>query len=66
MNAGRLSLLLYKLDVLTKQRFRCRCAETWLNLTTDASSDSPPRCKSVLYNEITRECSLNQGDHNGK
>ncbi|KAI6243170.1 PAN-1 domain and Apple-like domain-containing protein [Aphelenchoides fujianensis] len=39
---------------------RCRCAQTWLNMTVG------PKCKSVLYNEVNRECSLNQGDHNGK
>ncbi|KAI6174429.1 hypothetical protein M3Y98_01189000 [Aphelenchoides besseyi] len=39
---------------------RCKCAETWLDMTTG------PHCKSVLYNEVSRECSLNQGDHNGK
>ncbi|KAI6190888.1 hypothetical protein M3Y97_00167700 [Aphelenchoides bicaudatus] len=45
---------------------RCRCAETWLNITTDNPESGQLHCKSVLYNEITRECSLNQGDHNGK
>lgn len=46
--------------------FSCRCAETWLNLTADVSSNGHLKCKSVLYNEIAQECSLNQGDHNGK
>jgi hypothetical protein len=44
---------------------RCRCAESWLNLTS-AKESSSLKCKSLLYNEVTRECSLNQGDHNGK
>uniref|UniRef100_A0A914P8A1 Apple domain-containing protein n=1 Tax=Panagrolaimus davidi TaxID=227884 RepID=A0A914P8A1_9BILA len=39
---------------------RCACAKTWEN------SEIKPKCKSLQYNEITGECSLNQDDHTGK
>uniref|UniRef100_A0AC34FNW7 Apple domain-containing protein n=1 Tax=Panagrolaimus sp. ES5 TaxID=591445 RepID=A0AC34FNW7_9BILA len=39
---------------------RCACARTWEN------SETKPKCKSLQYNEITGECSLNQDDHTGK
>ena len=46
---------------------RCRCAETWLRSDAEfALDETASRCKSVLYNEISLECALNVGDHNGK
>uniref|UniRef100_A0AC35EU63 Apple domain-containing protein n=1 Tax=Panagrolaimus sp. PS1159 TaxID=55785 RepID=A0AC35EU63_9BILA len=39
---------------------RCACAKTWEN------SEIKPKCKSLQYNEITGECSLNQDNHTGK
>ncbi|CAD5228470.1 unnamed protein product [Bursaphelenchus okinawaensis] len=48
-------------DGVSLNHCRCLCADTWKDSDEDAQ-----RCKSLQYNEVKGECTLNSGDHNGK
>ncbi|CAD5235314.1 unnamed protein product [Bursaphelenchus xylophilus] len=48
-------------DGVSLNQCRCLCADTWRDESEDAI-----RCKSVQYNGLKGECTLNSGDHNGK